>query len=208
VLPVAAALLGLGLAAAACSSDPSTPGVAGAASGNTPTTAASAANQSKPQLTPAERAAELAYSQCMRSHGVTNFPDPNSEGKLQITGGSTNGGSTGIDPHSATFQNAQKACQSKLPKPTAAQQAQALQNALTQARCMRAHGIRDFPDPQSSNGRISLSINGSAGSDLNPNNPLFQAAQRVCMPNAPAAPSGGRGNQSTSGGGNTAFGVG
>jgi hypothetical protein len=201
VLPVAAALLGLGLAVAACSSDPSSPGVAGSGSGNTPTTAASASNQSKPTLTPAQRAAGLAFSRCMRSHGVTNFPDPNSQGELQISGGSTNAGSNGLDPNNPTLQNAQKACQSKMPKPTPAQQAQAVQNALKQARCMRSHGIKDFPDPQSSSGRISLSINGSAGSDLNPNNPLFQAAQKVCMPNVPAPPSGGKGGQSTSGGG-------
>jgi hypothetical protein len=194
LLPVAAALLGLALAAAACSSDPSTPGVAG--SGSTPTTAASTANQASPTLTPAQRDAALAYSQCMRSHGVPDFPDPNSQGQLLIQGSA--GG--GMNPQSPTFQNAEKACQSKLPKPTAAQQAQALQNALKQSECMRAHGITDFPDPSSSGGKISLKISGGAGSDLNPNDPLFQAAQKACMPNAPH-PSGGNESTGTAGSG-------
>jgi hypothetical protein len=200
VLPVAAALLGLAVVAAACSGDPSTPGVVGSGSGSTPTTGASTANQGAPTLTPAERAAGLAYSECMRSHGVTNFPDPNSQGQLQIQGGP----GTSLDPNSATFENAQKACQSKQPKPTAAQQAQAMQHALQVSRCMRAHGIKDYPDPSNSGGRISMSIQGGPGSDLNPNNPLFQAAQKACMPNAPKL--GGGNKTSGSAGGGTVFG--
>jgi hypothetical protein len=59
------------------------------------------------------RSQALAYSACMRSHGLPNFPDPDflSGGRvaLKITAG------TGIDPRSPQFQAAQKACQSKLP---------------------------------------------------------------------------------------------
>jgi hypothetical protein len=201
VLPVVAAVLGLAVTAAACSSDPASPGVAG--SGSTPTTAASTANQGTPTLTPAQRAAGLAYSQCMRSHGVPNFPDPNSQGAIQIQGGP----GSGLDPNSAAFQNADKACQSKQPRPTPAQQAQAQQHALAVSRCMRAHGIKDYPDPTFSGGRVSMQMQGSPGSDLNPNNPLFAAAQRACDPNAPkpgsgskTSGSGGGGNLSTSGG--------
>lgn len=190
-LPVAAALLGLVLAAAACSSDPSNPGVARA--GTSQTTGASTTNQAASNSSGSRGAAQLAYSQCMRAHGVANFPDPNSQGAISIQGGGSSGNdaSNGLDPNNPTFQAADKACRSKLPVPTKAQQAQAMQNALKQARCMRAHGIKDFPDPQSSNGRITMTINGSAGSDLNPNNPLFQQAQKVCMPNAPRPPAGG-----------------
>jgi hypothetical protein len=93
-----------------------------------------------------------------------------------------------------------------MPKPTAAQQAQAEQNALKQSECMRAHGIKDFPDPSTSGGKITLQIHGSPGSDLNPNDPLFQKAQQACMPNAPK-PSSGGGN-STSGSGGSFFGAG
>jgi hypothetical protein len=51
----------------------------------------------------------LKYSQCMRSHGVTSFPDPTRNGGgvgLQVTG---------IDPNSPIFQRAQKACGSLQP---------------------------------------------------------------------------------------------
>jgi hypothetical protein len=71
---------------------------------------------------------------------------------------------------------------------------------------MRAHGIKDYPDPTFSGGRVSMQMQGSPGSDLNPNNPLFAAAQKACDPNAPKPGSGsktsgsGGGGLSTSGG--------
>ncbi len=57
---------------------------------------------------PALQQAALAFAQCMRSHGVPNFPDPKvgSNGvAIQINR------SSGIDPNSPTFQAAQTACQ-------------------------------------------------------------------------------------------------
>jgi len=56
----------------------------------------------------------LKMAECMRSHGVPNFPDP----KFSSSGGgvrvSIKGGS-GINPSSPQFQAAQKACQSDFP---------------------------------------------------------------------------------------------
>lgn len=45
------------------------------------------------------------------------------------------------------------------------------------SECMRANGIPDFPDP-TGNG---LSFNQASDSDLNPNNPAFQKASKVCQ---------------------------
>jgi hypothetical protein len=71
-----------------------------------------------PAPTPADQAKALAqllkYSQCMRSHGVTSFPDPTSSGGhvgLQVHAGP----GTGIDPSSPIFQRAQKDCASLQP---------------------------------------------------------------------------------------------
>ena len=50
----------------------------------------------------------LQFSQCMRAHGVTNFPDPTGRG-IQITPGS------GINPQSPAFQTAQKTCDHTCP---------------------------------------------------------------------------------------------
>lgn len=51
--------------------------------------------------------------------------------------------------------------------------------------CMRAHGIPDFPDPDS-NGQYPL----RGGGDLNPNSPQFQAAQRACQSTSGGGPGG------------------
>lgn len=45
------------------------------------------------------------------------------------------------------------------------------------AQCMRSNGIPDFPDPSAGGG---LRIQSSPGSDLNPNNPTFKNASKLC----------------------------
>jgi hypothetical protein len=128
------------------------------------------------------------FSACMRKHGVTNFPDPNSQGVISF------GSSSGIDPGSPTFTTAQNACQKLLPnggRPTPAQQAQMQQKLLALSKCMRAHGIKDFPDP--SNGGLKLSVH--PGSDLAPQNPQFQAAQKACQGDLPFKAAGAAGGK-------------
>jgi hypothetical protein len=110
----------------------------------------------------------------MRKHGVTNFPDPNGDGVIAIHSG------MGIDPGSPAFQSARSVCSKLLPnggQPTPAQIAQRQQELLAFSACMRAHGIKDFPDP--SNG--GLQLNAHPGSDLDPGNPTFQKAQQACQ---------------------------
>lgn len=70
-----------------------------------------------PQLSEEEKKefqeAALAHSRCMREHGI-DFPDPtfdeNGGAQIRIGRGS------GINPESPKFQEAQKACESKLPQ--------------------------------------------------------------------------------------------
>lgn len=123
------------------------------------------------------------FSACMRKHGVTNFPDPSSQGVIEIHSG------MGIDPRSPTFTSARSACQKLLPnggQPTPAQIAQQQKQMLAYSTCMRAHGIKDFPDP--TNGGLRLRV--GPGSDLDPNNAQFRRAQQACQANLPfkAAP--------------------
>jgi len=92
-------------------------------------------------------AAGIKFASCMRSHGVPNFPDPNtSAGGVGFSIKS----SSGVNPASPSFQAAQTACRKLLPgggpgseKPSAATTAQ----MLTISECMRAHGVSGFPDP-------------------------------------------------------------
>jgi hypothetical protein len=55
--------------------------------------------------------AAVKFAQCMRQHGVTNFPDPDpSTGRFPIRGGAS-----GINPQDPAFQSAREACRSLLP---------------------------------------------------------------------------------------------
>jgi hypothetical protein len=135
------------------------------------------------------------FAACMRKHGVQNFPDPNGQGVIAIHSG------MGIDPGSPTFTAARSACEKLLPnggQPTPAEQAQRQQQMLAFSKCMRAHGLEDFPDP--SNGGIRIQVH--PGSDLDPSNPRFQAAQKACQGNLPFKfPGGAAGSKSGGGSG-------
>lgn len=186
---VALLLLTVGLAVAGCGSGSKSPSVASL--GGSATTTSSSQSQAPPPgggLSSGKRSgqfaigmkANLKFSQCMRAHGVNNFPDPNGQGEVTINS------SSGLDPRSSTFQSAQKACRKYLPnggQPTPQQIAKAKQSALAYSECMRAHGVKDFPDPNFSGGGISLKIGGHPGSDLDPNNPTFKQAQTACRGN-------------------------
>jgi hypothetical protein len=114
------------------------------------------------------------FSACMRKHGVTNFPDPSGQGVITIHS------AMGIDPQSPAFKSARTVCDKLLPnggQPTAAQIAQMQQKLLAFSACMRAHGLKDFPDPSS--GGLRLQVH--PGSDLDPNNPTFRKAQQACQ---------------------------
>jgi hypothetical protein len=173
----AAALACLALVAAACSS-PKTGTGAGPAGGSAGHSA-------------------LAYSQCMRAHGIKNFPDPNAQGDISLNAGP----GTGINPNSPQYKAADNACKSLLPPQHAlspAQQAKARAQSLKYSRCMRAHGISDFPDPDSQGG---IKLNPKAGGDLDPNNPQYQAADKACKSLMPGGGAGSSTNTSGDSGG-------
>src|SRR5258708_3452130 len=84
--PLAAALAGAALLAAACSGGSPNPSAGAGSPGGS------------------ERTSALAYSQCMRAHGIKNFPDPSAGGGINISGGQ----GTSLDPASPQFQAADK----------------------------------------------------------------------------------------------------
>jgi hypothetical protein len=82
----------------------------------------------------------VAFSRCMRSHGVPAFPDPaGAAGVPKIT-------PPQVGVSDARFQTAQRAC-APLLQPAQAQEPQVMTGLLAFARCMRAHGIPNWPDP-------------------------------------------------------------
>jgi hypothetical protein len=76
-----------------------------------------------------------------------------------------------------------------------AQQAAARAQALKYSRCIRAHGISDFPDPNAQGG---IALSPKLGGGLDPHNPRFQAANKACQHYQPGK--GGSVSTSTSGG--------
>jgi hypothetical protein len=143
---------GLSLVMAACGS-PSGNDVAQLGSTTTQagsTTSPSSSSSSTPQ------GEALAYSRCMRSTGVANFPGPASGGVLPKTSLQQLGVS------SSQFEAAQSACHHLLPTGASPQQeinclmqgncgAALVQQMLTAERryalCMRSHGVLKWPDP-------------------------------------------------------------
>jgi len=91
-------------------------------------------------------AAGVRFADCMRAHGVANFPDPSPGGGIQIGSGS------GINPQSPAFQSAQSACSKLLPgggPPRGPVSESRKLQMLRLAECMRRHGLGAFPDPTS-----------------------------------------------------------
>lgn len=117
----------------------------------------------------------------MRTHGVSNFPDPSSNGTLEITP------SSGLDPTSPAFQAAQKACGGGPSNggPPQMSESQRLA-ALHFSKCMRANGVPNFPDPAdhaSAGGGPVLSVRGMlfAGTTaFNPRTAAFKHAAVAC----------------------------
>ncbi len=126
----------------------------------------------------------LKFAQCMRAHGLSNFPDPSAGG-----GGIQFQASGGLNPQSPGFKSAQQACRKYAPglpglaKPTAS----ARRRALKFSECVRAHGEPDFPDPTLSppSNIGSGTVIGLHGlyfdlSTIDPTSPSFRQAAAAC----------------------------
>ena len=153
------------LLAAACSSG--SPSSAG--SGGSPNVGGSANSSSA-----------VAYSRCVRSHGVPGFPDPDSNG--QIPKEAVLRALRGLSDSRA--RAATNACENLNPagqgNPTLTAQEQ--QDYLKAAACMRSHGITDFPDPTFPGGRVNLSI----PSSIDTRSRQFTQAAQTCTKLIPA----------------------
>jgi hypothetical protein len=123
----------------------------------------------------------VAYSECMRAHGVPNFPEPQisnngNEHKVAIR---VTPAITG-NPH---FNSAERACAKLAPgggpgegsnRPISTQEQS---QYLKAAACIRTHGIPNFPDPTFSGGGVHLPK--TAG--INPHSPQVRAAEEACQ---------------------------
>jgi len=131
--------------------------------------------------------AALAYARCMRSHGVPDFPDPDSNGNFDLGNNQQRGRSAGNGGASASQveRAANQICNHLLnvgPQMTAAQTQHALGELVKYAQCVRAHGVPNFPDPHTTSGGIGVPAGISfdlSGVDLHSQG--FQSASRACQ---------------------------
>jgi hypothetical protein len=122
----------------------------------------------------------VAYSRCMRSHGVPAFPDPDSSGEIpkpQVV--------RAREHNPIRFDAAGTACGHLLPggfagtvQITRADQT----DYLKAAACMRRHGIPDFPDPTFRDNGVKFNI----PSSIDPNSPVARRALPICRKLIPA----------------------
>ncbi len=121
----------------------------------------------------AQQNAALAYSRCMRSHGVQNFPDPDAQGDFPDV-------PPGVPKQ--TFATAKYACVHLLSHgggggaETGGDQLK-LTFALKVARCMRSHGFPRYPDPTTSSQGSGTRFDGTG---IDTKSPQFQTAEIGC----------------------------
>jgi hypothetical protein len=177
---VAIATTVLALLAAACGGSNSPGAVGGGSPGNS------------------ALASAVAYSACVRSHGVPNYPDAGSDGNLP------KGSAQAFGVSNSQYQAAQRACRHLLPNsdtrftasltqcletgdcPPALVQ-RALTEGLRFARCMRDHGVPSWPDPTvDSMGRPSFQVTAAGISIASTRSPLMLSKLGHCQ-NQPGA---------------------
>lgn len=138
-------------------------------------------------------ASAVAYSACVRSHGVPNYPDPSSDGNLP------KGSAQAFGVSNSQYQAAQLACRHLLPNsdtrfPASLTQCletgdcphTLVQRALTEglrfARCMRDHGVPNWPDPTvDSTGRPSFQVTAAGISIASTRSPLMLSKLGHCQ---------------------------
>lgn len=149
------------------------------------TTAKSGSSSSPPTAQPN---GTTAFARCMRSEGVRTFPDPDSNGSLPKVSLQQLGVS------SSQFLAANKACIHLLPNTSDSSVTQCFETGncpgvllqrlmsgmLQFARCMRSHGVPNWPDPTTSPGRGPgfnlLHVQGFA-----PNSPQIEDKMNQCQ---------------------------
>jgi hypothetical protein len=177
LLRIALPLAVSAVAVVGCGGSSSTPRVAAASS--PPAHATGSGNSTgAPSLT---RLIHTA-AQCIRDHGIPNFPDPtvDTHGHIQYDQQIIN------NLPAAVTQTVQQACRSQINAAESAANAaqppatpQEIQQATRFAQCMRQHGYPNFPDP---NSQGNYNVTNPNDVPVSKNDPAFQACRAVTTP--------------------------
>jgi hypothetical protein len=121
-----------------------------------------------------------AYARCMRSHGVPDFPDPDNSGQISKTEVVA---VRQEDP--SRFDSARGTCDHLLPSgggngETPAEIAQDWAQDRRFARCMRHHGVPNWPDPTDRSATDRRPVFRITAVGLDGNSPRLRAKARQC----------------------------
>ena len=124
-----AALATVALIGAGCSNG-------SAENGDTGTTGTAATPAGK-KLSARDKA--VKFAECIRAHGVSDFPDPNAKNQFEY----------GVSVTPAVWKQATAACKDLQPPGTLSSKRTPKEQSasLRFAQCIREHGVKDFPDP-------------------------------------------------------------
>jgi hypothetical protein len=123
----------ISLISAGCGSNaPSETGTAGSSG-----TASNSGTGGSKKVTTRDKA--VKFAECIRAHGVSDFPDPNEENQFEY----------GVSVTREVWTRATTACKDLQPPGTlSAKRTPKQQSAsLRFAQCVRENGVKDFPDP-------------------------------------------------------------
>jgi len=111
----------------------------------------------------------LKAAACMRAHGVPSYPEPKLiRGTIQIAF------TPSVNPTTPAVHTAARKCRYQRE-----QQAEETSSRILFVRCMRAHGVRNFPYP-TPQGNVSVEMVRARG--INPQSPAVARDVSDCLP--------------------------
>jgi hypothetical protein len=123
----------ISLISAGCGSNaPSETGTAGSSG-----TASNSGTGGSKKVTTRDKA--VKFAECIRAHGVSDFPDPNEKNQFEY----------GVSVSGPVWNKATTACKDLQPPGTLSGKRTPKQQSasLRFAQCIRDNGVKDFPDP-------------------------------------------------------------
>lgn len=121
----------------------------------------------------------VAFARCMRAHGFSGWPDPTGNGvfdkeKLRELGYPVARVKAVEDSTCGHFLPA-----NNTPQENVQEQHTRLVDGLSFARCMRSHGVTQFPDP---NGRGELTVQMVQAQGIDVRSPAVLQTVQACLP--------------------------
>jgi hypothetical protein len=120
------------------------------------------------KLTAREKA--VKFSECIRAHGVSDFPDPDAKNDYEY----------GVSVSETVWTRAVNACKDLQPPGTLSSKRNPKEQSasLKFAQCIRENGVRDFPDPI--NGEPIVDTNRIPSSNQPGGMTMLNAAMQKC----------------------------